>query len=102
MTEEERRKQQENAIRKQMNSDIMTGFLATVGIPAILVIIITLIIVGAGTCTGSLKDGSNAYSTTVSCPICGRDFKKETDNAKSINRTNMCSNCYKNYKYTAQ
>ena len=29
--------------------------------------------------------------------LCGRSFKEGTGNAKSISRTNMCSNCYGNF-----
>ena len=60
MTDEERRKQQENTTR-QMYDDIKMGFLIKVGIPALLVIVVWLIVIGVGTCTGSLKDGSNAH-----------------------------------------
>lgn len=35
---------------------------------------------------------------TVQCQVCGNKYKKDSDNAKSINRTNMCSSCYNNYK----
>lgn len=32
-----------------------------------------------------------------SCQSCGREFS-DSDNKKSISRTNMCENCYNNYK----
>lgn len=35
---------------------------------------------------------------TVTCKSCGRKFQKGSQNAKSIRRTNMCTNCYNNYK----
>ena len=37
-------------------------------------------------------------SATVTCNVCHQEFKKDSNNAKSINRTNMCTNCYNNYK----
>ena len=33
------------------------------------------------------------------CGVCGRTFSGGTSDSKSIIRTNMCSRCYKNYKY---
>lgn len=38
---------------------------------------------------------------TVTCKSCGRKFQKGSENAKSIRRTNMCSNCYQNFKYAS-
>lgn len=35
---------------------------------------------------------------TVTCKSCGRKFQKGSENAKSIRRTNMCTNCYNNFK----
>ena len=46
------------------------------------------------TTTVELDDDKDA----VKCQVCGNKYKKGSDNAKSINRTNMCSSCYKNYK----
>ena len=34
----------------------------------------------------------------VKCQVCKKQYKKGSNNAKSINRTNMCSSCYANYK----
>lgn len=43
--------------------------------------------------TSSSKD-------TVKCEVCGKKYNKGSDNAKSISRTNMCSRCYSNFKWT--
>jgi len=40
---------------------------------------------------------SNDYNLT--CKSCGRTFENTSSDAKSIRSTNMCSQCYKNYKY---
>ena len=48
------------------------------------------------------NSNNNTDDNTVKCPVCGRTFKKGTSNAKSIRRTNMCENCYKNYKYAEE
>ena len=35
---------------------------------------------------------------TVKCASCGNKYKEGSDNAKSIDRTNMCKSCYDSYK----
>ena len=47
----------------------------------------------------SSYNSNSTYSNTVECKVCGRSFSKDSENAKSIKRTNMCSQCYKNYEY---
>lgn len=39
---------------------------------------------------------------TVKCDVCGKYYKKGSENAKSIQKTNMCENCYSNYKWTQE
>lgn len=34
----------------------------------------------------------------VKCKSCGKEYKKGSDNASSIARSGMCTNCYNNYK----
>ena len=34
----------------------------------------------------------------VKCQSCGRRYQKDSNNAKSISRTNMCTDCYNEYK----
>lgn len=41
---------------------------------------------------------SNNSSDNIECKVCHREFKKGSENAKSIKKTNMCSHCYKNFK----
>ena len=43
------------------------------------------------------KVSSSSDKNTVECKSCHRKFNKGSDNAKSISRTNMCTNCYKNF-----
>ena len=42
------------------------------------------------------KSGS---SETVTCKVCDRSFKKGSDNAMSIARSNMCENCHDNFEW---
>jgi hypothetical protein len=35
---------------------------------------------------------------TVECKSCGKKFQLGSENAKSIRKTNMCTNCYNNFK----
>lgn len=37
-------------------------------------------------------------SSNVECKSCHRSFQKGSENAKSINRTNMCTDCYNSFK----
>lgn len=40
----------------------------------------------------------NKSSDNIECKVCHREFKKGSENAKSISNRNMCSQCYKNFK----
>lgn len=44
------------------------------------------------------SSSSSSSKDTVTCKSCNRKFQKGSENAKSISRTNMCTNCYNNYK----
>ena len=44
-----------------------------------------------------LADGSD--SSGRKCSACGKIYKDGSDNANSIARTSMCTNCYENYKW---
>lgn len=47
---------------------------------------------------GSLVGGGGGGGgSSKTCQSCGREFAAGTASAKSISRTNMCSNCYGNY-----
>ena len=37
-------------------------------------------------------------SSNVECKSCHKSFQKGSENAKSINRTNMCTDCYNSFK----
>lgn len=45
---------------------------------------------------------SGSSSTTknekIICQVCDREFQKGSENAKSIRKTNMCTDCYRSYK----
>ncbi len=66
---------------------------------------IVIILIGCLAFVGSYslipQDGTNSNSSstsTIECQVCGREFLKGSDNAKSIRKTNMCTQCYSNYK----
>lgn len=44
-------------------------------------------------------DSSSSSSKTIECQVCDRSFNVGSENAKSISRSNMCSNCYSNFKW---
>ncbi len=61
---------------------------------AIIGIIIYVIFMGIGICG---MFGNTAEFSDNQCQICEREFK-DSKNKKSIAETNMCKNCYDNYK----
>ncbi|MBR2341398.1 MAG: hypothetical protein IKA72_03210 [Clostridia bacterium] len=48
---------------------------------------------GVGSCSSSNP------SKNYTCSVCARTFNSGTSNSKSIIKTGMCSQCYKNYKW---
>lgn len=47
----------------------------------------------------------NCSKNTVedeTCSVCGRTFNWDSDNAKSIRKHHMCTNCYNNYKWARE
>ena len=46
----------------------------------------------------SPSTNTNREQNNMECKVCGREFQKGSENAKSIRKTNMCTQCYKNYK----
>ena len=46
------------------------------------------------------NNDTSKYKDTVKCEVCGKRYNKDSDNASSIARTNMCSSCYKDFKAT--
>ncbi|MBO4903399.1 MAG: hypothetical protein J5518_11455 [Lachnospiraceae bacterium] len=44
------------------------------------------------------SSGASGSPETVTCQSCGRSFQIDSENAKSINHTNMCINCYTNFE----
>ncbi len=59
-------------------------------------IILVLLVVLAIIITGIASSGKTPKSKTF-CPSCDRNYT-DSANKKSISRTNMCKNCYENYK----
>ena len=66
-------------------------------IGAIAIFLAFLIVLGAITSGGGSGGGSD---DTIRCKSCYRSFAEGTSNANSIHRTNMCKNCYENYKWS--
>ena len=57
------------------------------------IIIVVLVLAGIGSCSGGSDDDSSK------CGSCGRTFTN-SDDVSSIAWTNMCENCYDNYKFS--
>lgn len=49
----------------------------------------------------TFNDTGNYSESTKICASCGREYSDST-NKKSISKTNMCTNCYNNYKSMEQ
>lgn len=77
------------ANNNQKSSGCGTG-LVFIGIAIIVVLVFAL---------GSCSSGGSSSSKSSKCQVCGRTFTNKAD-VKSIAYTNMCENCYKNYKYS--
>ena len=68
-------------------------------------LILALMMCLALLCSCDSSSSSKTYSAT--CKVCGRTFSYEDvnygnqaqKNVSNISRTNMCLNCYSNYKY---
>lgn len=43
-------------------------------------------------------DGNKGNKNKFECRVCHKEFQSDSENAKSIRKTNMCTRCYKNYK----
>ena len=50
------------------------------------------------TSTKELLASIENNNSNVECKSCHRSFQKGSENAKSINRTNMCTDCYNSFK----
>lgn len=58
----------------------------------IITVMMCLSLISIVACNSS---GSNSYT----CNVCHRKFSGGTSDSKSIIRTNMCVQCYNNYKH---
>lgn len=47
---------------------------------------------------GSMPRNHRYVAKSATCKVCHREFTNE-DEVRSIKRTNMCLNCYENYKF---
>lgn len=63
-------------------------------IAAVIIVIIAIAVFSSPSGSGS----SSSSSRTETCQSCGRTFSDDS-NMKNIRFTNMCNNCYKNFKY---
>ena len=63
-------------------------------------VVLFIILLSVGGKSNSKKNYSYNRDTkvmTYKCQVCNRTFT-DSDNKSSIRSTNMCENCYKNYK----
>ena len=67
---------------------------------AAIITLIGLIISFAGFASKETLGSSSTSGDTAYCGICEKRYS-DRDNVKSINHTNMCKRCYKNYNYAA-
>lgn len=52
-------------------------------------------------CYLTITDSGSSSTTKnekIICQACDREFQKGSENAKSIRKTNMCTQCYQNFK----
>ena len=61
------------------------------------IIIFLIIFLSISSLVNSGSSSSNSGSDLV-CRSCGRSFSRSSSNGRSIKNTNMCENCYHNYK----
>lgn len=66
---------------------------------SLLLSILLGVIISLGTGSSTNSGENRRSSDTVTCPVCDRRFQKGSKNARSINWTGMCENCYDNYNY---
>lgn len=67
------------------------------------VICIIVALIGGLLIIGDISDNTGSSSSggdSERCGICNTTYS-DRDNVKSINHTNMCKRCYKNYKYAS-
>ena len=71
------------------------------------IFILILAILG-GRCVGNIEIKDVSYSSSsyssdgeLRCKSCGRSFSDD-NNVRSIKHTNMCENCYNNYKFGSE
>lgn len=70
----------------------------------LVILVCGILIISVGVFSFSLGGTSNYHSVSThkddvkTCPICGREFNKGTDDSWSITTKNMCRRCYNNYK----
>ena len=68
------------------------------GCVAFIIMILAIFIVFAGSMCGLLDLGDSS-SSTLTCRSCGRSYSIGTEDYRSIRSTNMCKNCYDNYRW---
>lgn len=66
---------------------------ATIILLSIIIGVPVLIFAYVGVSIGDIGSSDDA---TVSCGYCNREFKRSSSNGRSIQRRNLCENCYEN------
>lgn len=69
------------------------NFMAGIGIIGFLFLAISLNLL-----VHTVSPYTNREQNNTICQVCGREFQKGSQNAKSIRKTNMCTQCYENYR----
>lgn len=64
-----------------------------------IIIAIIIILIGVSSCNSCTSSTSSSSSKSRTCQICHKTFTN-SDDVNSILWTNMCENCYSNYKFS--
>ncbi len=91
--EEFMKKYEEGVARDRAEADRSTLIIRIEVVVIVLGFLICCILVAK-----SALNSPQIDSSTETCPICDREFREDSENARSIMWTGMCSNCYSNYK----
>lgn len=79
--------------RKGKKPVFQTNFMTGMGIIGFLFLAISLSVL-----VNTVSPYTNKEQSNTKCQVCGREFQKGSENVKSIRKTNMCTQCYENYR----
>lgn len=82
--------------RRGKKTVFQANFMAGIGIIGFLFLAISLSVL-----VHTVSPYTNKEQNNTKCQVCGREFQKGSENAKSIRKTNMCTQCYENYRNAA-